>query len=113
MRAKSAIGLRLFRVLGFLVAHNREIIHGRAEVEFFEHCESSRIARQLRDFVANTADVDFAAKQGPVMGGSEYGFLNRAYWDKPWQWKFAWEWGPEAIGAARTAAQAWLKEMGK
>jgi hypothetical protein len=71
------------------------------------------LARQLRDFVANTADVDFAAKQGPVLGGSEYGFLNRAYWDKPWQWKFSWEWGPEAIGAARTAAQAWLKELGK
>jgi len=71
------------------------------------------IARQLRDFLTNTTDVDFAAKQGPLMGGHEYGFLNQAYWDKPWQWKFAWEWGPEAIAAARTAAQVWLKEMGK
>jgi hypothetical protein len=71
------------------------------------------IASHLREFVATTADVDFAAKQGPVLGGTEYGFLNQAYWAKPWQWKFSWEWGPEAIGAARTAAQAWLKELGK
>lgn len=67
------------------------------------------LARQLSDFVAKTTDVDFAAKQGPIDG--EYGFLNRAYAAKPWQWKFSWEWGPEAIGAARTAAQTWLKEL--
>jgi len=74
---------------------------------------NTAIARHLREFVATTADVDYAAKQGPLMGGHEYGFLNQAYWSKPWQWKFAWDWGPDAIGAARTAAQAWLKELGK
>ena len=71
------------------------------------------IARQLREFLAATPDVDFAAKQGPVLNGTEYGFLNSAYWRKPWQWKYAWEWGPEAIAAARTAAAAWLAELGK
>jgi hypothetical protein len=70
------------------------------------------VRKALREFLDTTTDVDFAAKKGPLMGGNEYGFLNEAYWKKPWQWKFAWEFGPDAIAAARTAAQAWLKELG-
>ena len=71
------------------------------------------IARSLHAFLNTTTDVDFAAKMGPVLNGAEYGFLNSAYWGKPWQWKLSWAWGPEGIGAARIAAAAWLKELGK
>jgi hypothetical protein len=73
------------------------------------------VAKSLRAFVDATPDVDFAAKQEIVQGegGAALLFVNKAYWEKPWQWKFAYEWGPEAIAAARTAAQAWLKELGK
>ena len=73
------------------------------------------IAKHLRAFVDATPDVDFAAKQKVVQGegGSGLAFVNAAYSKKPWQWRLAYEFGPEAIAAARTAAQAWLKELGK
>lgn len=73
------------------------------------------VSRSLRQFVDATTDVDFAAKQHFVQGegGSGLQFVNEAYVKKPWQWKFAYEFGPEAIAAARTAAAAWLKELGK
>jgi len=71
------------------------------------------IARALREFLANSANVDYTAKKGPLMNGAEFGFLNSAYREKPWQWNLSWEFGPEAIGAARTAAAAWLAGLGK
>jgi hypothetical protein len=71
------------------------------------------VARHLREFVSTTTDVDFAAKRhvGQGEGGSALVFDNAAYNQKPWQWRFAYEFGPEAIGAARAAAQAWQKEL--
>ena len=74
------------------------------------------VARVLREFLDSTTDVDFAAKQ--EVGRNGFGepvnvFVNDVYNKKPWQWKYAYEWGPEAIAAARTAAQGWLKEIGK
>jgi hypothetical protein len=73
------------------------------------------IAPHLRAFVDTTPDVDFTAKQKVVQGGggSSLGFVNPAYQKKPWQWQLSCEFGPEAIAAARTAASAWLKELGK
>jgi len=72
------------------------------------------IARHLREFLATTADVDFAAKatKVTVVGGFwEYEFDNAAYGKKPWQWRWSYRGGPEALSAGRTAAAAWLKEI--
>jgi hypothetical protein len=73
------------------------------------------IARHLREFLATTADVDFAAKatKVTVVGGFwEYEFDNPAYGKKPWQWRWSYRCGPEALSAARTAAAAWVNELG-
>jgi hypothetical protein len=70
------------------------------------------LARTLREFLENTTDIDFAAKQHLERGNIDLmAFDNNAYNQKPWQWKLSYFWGPEAIGAARTAAGAWLKEL--
>jgi hypothetical protein len=72
------------------------------------------VARILREFLDTAIDIDFAARQRVVVGegGSGLGFVNEAYNKKPWQWRAAYEFGPEAIAAARAAAQQWLKELG-
>ena len=73
------------------------------------------IARYLREFLDATTDVDFAAKATKVMTAGafdHYEFDNPAYNQKPWQWRWAYPFGPEALNAARTAAAAWLKEIG-
>lgn len=74
---------------------------------------NSRIAVILREFLANTADVDFAAKTKTIVGegGDSIGFVNEAYNKKPWQWRIAFDYGPEALAAARASASAWLKEL--
>jgi hypothetical protein len=70
------------------------------------------LARILREFLENSSDIDFAAKQHVERGNiTLMAFDNAAYNDKPWQWKLSYFWGPEAIAAARTAAAAWLKEL--
>jgi hypothetical protein len=70
------------------------------------------LARTLREFLETTTDIDFAAKQHLERGNIDLmAFDNKAYNEKPWQWKLSYFWGPEAIAAARTAAAAWLKEL--
>jgi hypothetical protein len=73
------------------------------------------IAWHLRNFVDATVDVDFAAKGKMVPGeaGPVFSFDNAAYNKKPWQWHECYQAGPEATSAARAAAQAWLKELGR
>jgi hypothetical protein len=68
------------------------------------------IAKRLREFLAASADVDFAAKLTFRTG--KMVFENQAYEQKPGQWKMCYRAGKEATTAARTAAQAWLKELG-
>jgi hypothetical protein len=72
------------------------------------------IARILREFLETTTDIDFAAKQKMAYGeaGSFMAFANEGYNKKPWQWQFSYLFGPDAIAAARSAAQQWLKELG-
>ena len=65
------------------------------------------IARRLREFLQLSADVDYAAKLNA--NGT---FANPAYQAKPSQWKMCYRAGREATGAARAAAEAWLKELG-
>jgi hypothetical protein len=68
------------------------------------------IARRLREFLATSADVDFAAKLTPRNG--KMVFENDAYEQKPAQWKMCYRAGKEATTAARAAIQGWLKELG-
>jgi hypothetical protein len=68
------------------------------------------IAKRLREFLAASADVDFAATLTPRNG--KMVFANPDYEQKPGQWKLCYRAGREATGAARAAVQAWLKELG-
>ncbi len=68
------------------------------------------VARQLRRFLEASADVDYAARiatQGGVMR-----FVNPQYEEKSSEWKICYRAGKEAVTVARTAAAAWLKELG-
>lgn len=69
-------------------------------------------ARHLREFLAATADVNFAARTISLTGGLDgIEFVDKADRAKPWMWQEAALVGPEATAAARAAAEAWLKEI--
>jgi hypothetical protein len=68
------------------------------------------IARRLREFLAASAGVDYAATVTPR--GGRLVFTNPAYEQKPDQWKLCYRAGKDATEAARAAAQSWLKELG-
>jgi len=68
------------------------------------------VAKRLREFLAISADIDFAAALTPRNG--KMVFENQAYEEKPAQWKLCYRAGKEATMAARAAVQAWLKELG-
>jgi hypothetical protein len=69
-------------------------------------------ARRLREFLDNTADVNFAARTISLTDGADgIEFLDRADRQRPWMWQAAVIVGPEATKAARAAAEAWLKEI--
>lgn len=68
--------------------------------------------RRLREFLEATADVNFETRTISLTGGPDgIEFLDPAVRSKPWMWHEAVIVGPEATAAARTAAQAWLKEI--
>lgn len=67
------------------------------------------IARRLREFLALSADVDFAAELRS--DGGRTLFVNPAYQAKSAQWKMCFRAGKDATTAARAAVQAWLKEL--
>jgi hypothetical protein len=75
--------------------------------------DPSRIfARRLREFLDATADVNFSARTLSLTGGPDgIEFLDKADRQRHWIWQLAVIVGPEATTAARTAAQAWLKEL--
>jgi hypothetical protein len=91
----------------------------KAVAEWQEHFPTDRqafFARRLREFLDATADVDFGAIRRPVrnLAGQTVGFEVRdEHRTKPWQWLEAYLVGKDATTAARAAATAWLKEMGK
>ena len=76
----------------------------------FPESPSAVIARRLREFLAATADVDFNATLKPVDGRML--FENSTYQNKPQPWKLCFRAGREATAAARSAVEAWLKELG-
>ena len=67
------------------------------------------IAKRLREFLALSENVDFAAELKSQNGRMM--FVNPAYEAKPAQWKMCFRAGREATTAARAAVQAWLKEL--
>ena len=67
------------------------------------------IAKRLREFLAMSADVDFAATLKSQDGRML--FENPAYEAKSAQWKMCYRAGREATAAARAAVSAWLKEI--
>jgi len=69
------------------------------------------VGRRLQAFLTECGDVDFSAKLQPREGKMR--FVDPQYEMKPANWKTCYRAGPEAIGAARAAATAWLKELPK
>jgi hypothetical protein len=70
------------------------------------------VARRLREFLAATADVNFAARTIHLTGGADgIELVDPADRARPWMWQAAAIVGPDATGAARAAATAWLAEL--
>jgi len=69
------------------------------------------LARRLRQFLATSADVNFDAKV--VVTDGRKTFADPQYESKSGDWKMCYRAGREATQAARAAATAWLKEIGK
>jgi len=67
------------------------------------------VGRRLQAFLTECGDVDFSAQVQPREG--KLRFVNPDYEMKPANWKTCYRAGPEAVGAARAAATAWLKEL--
>ena len=71
-------------------------------------------ARRLREFLKETADADFSARTISLTGGADgIEFVNPADRERHWMWQLAVIAGREATTAARTAADAWLKELAR
>lgn len=68
------------------------------------------IARRLREFLAVSADVDFAAALKTTEDGRSR-FENPAYEAKSAPWKLCYRAGREATTAARAAVSRWLAEI--
>jgi hypothetical protein len=84
--------------------------------ETFPAEPSAFVARALRTLLEGTANVDYLAKLVTVVGegGEMLWFADLSYREtKPWMWVEAILAGKEAVGAARSAAEAWLKELGR
>jgi len=69
------------------------------------------IARRIREFLGESADVDFGAKL--VKSGILMRFADSAYEEKPATWKLCFRAGKDAVEAARSFASAWLAEIEK
>jgi hypothetical protein len=68
------------------------------------------IARRLREFLAVSGDVDFAAALKTTEDGRSR-FENPAYEAKSAPWKLCYRAGREATTAARAAVSRWLREI--
>ena len=69
------------------------------------------VKKRLREFLRESADVDYDAKL--VREGGKMVFANDAYEsEKSGEWKICYRAGKEPVAKARAIAQAWLKELG-
>lgn len=69
------------------------------------------IALRLKQFVDESATVDFAATTAPSKD-KRLKFTNAAYEQKPLNWKLMYRAGKPAVDAARSLTQEWLKAIG-
>lgn len=69
------------------------------------------IAKRLKAFLDMSATVDFDAKL--VEKNGKMRFENQTYESKPSEWKLCYRLGKEPVLAARAAAEAWMKELGR
>jgi len=69
------------------------------------------IKRRIGEFLAASADVDYAAKLVPR--GDLLVFADEGYERKPAAWKLCFRAGREATATARAFAKVWLAELGK
>jgi hypothetical protein len=84
----------------------------RRDTERYPADPTPIFARHLRAFLDATSDVDFAARTIHLTGGPDgIEFVEPGDQDRSWMWQLAVLAGPEATSAARTAADAWLKEI--
>jgi hypothetical protein len=67
------------------------------------------VSRRLKAFLTECGDVDFSAKLQPRE--HKMVFANPEYELKSGNWKTCFRAGPEAVGAAREAATAWLTQL--
>ncbi len=67
------------------------------------------VVRHLQNFLAVSADVDYAAELVTESGTRK--FANPAYERKPEEWKLCFRAGREATTAARQQAEAWLQAL--
>lgn len=83
------------------------------DVEALTPADPRRLfARRLRQFLDATADVNFSARTIALTGGPDgIEFIDKADRARPWMWQAAAIVGREATVAARSAAEAWLKEI--
>jgi hypothetical protein len=71
-------------------------------------------ARRLREFLNATADMNFSARTIHLTGGPDgIEFVDPADRARQTTWQMAVIVGREATTAARAAAEAWLKDIGK
>lgn len=71
------------------------------------------VASRLREFLAMSATVDFAAKTAPSKDNPKMlKFANEDYEGKEGEWKYMFRAGKPAVDAARAIAQDWLKTLG-
>jgi hypothetical protein len=69
------------------------------------------IAKRLKAFLDLSASVDFDAKVESKNGKMR--FVNPEYESKSSDWKLCYRVGKEPVAAARAAAAAWMKELGR
>jgi hypothetical protein len=70
------------------------------------------VALRLREFLAESAGVDFTAKTALSKEDKKLKFVNPEYELKSRQWKMMYRAGKPAVDAARAAALEWLKALG-
>lgn len=89
--------------------------HKRALAEWEKEypADSRRIvALRLKQFLDESATVDFAATTAPSKEDKRLKFTNEAYEEKSANWKLMYRAGKPAVDAARGLAQEWLKAIG-
>ena len=79
--------------------------------QLYPENSNTLVARHLREFLENSAGVNFNVRLMKYGNETIFAFLEDAL--KPWQWRESFWAGREAHAAARAAAEAWLKELGE